>query len=187
MIFFSAGVDYTEVSEEVVFSPFNGGGTIRPFTVSTRSDSTTEGTETFQVEASAGNWPFTQNTTTVTINECSTSRRKILALIAIRNKIPGAWSKHLSRLVAIEITSSIHHFFNNYSEYLVFVGFSSAREDAGVVTTYITLNSNVGTLQEDVVVDVSTSDYGGSFRYYASGNSNKHGKTVQMSIIVNSA
>ena len=69
-IFFIAGEDYTVDSYELVFSPYSGGGAIRQFRFSTISDRTIEGSETFQVEASAGDWPFTQNTTTVTINEC---------------------------------------------------------------------------------------------------------------------
>ena len=68
--FFIAGEDYMSYSYELVFSPSSGGGARVHFSFRTISDSTTEGSETFLLEASAGDWPFTQNTTIVTINEC---------------------------------------------------------------------------------------------------------------------
>ena len=74
-MFIIAREDYTVFPRELVFSPFSGGGSIKHFPVRSRYDSSSEGSETFKLEASAEDWPFTQNTTTVTINECSTPTR----------------------------------------------------------------------------------------------------------------
>ena len=48
---------------------------------------------------------------------------------------------------------------NTLLEYLVTVGYSSASESSGLLTTYIEVASGIGILQENVIVDVSTSEY----------------------------
>ncbi len=57
-----------------MFNQYERGGIDRYFTITPVLDSVSEGRETILLEVSAGDWPFTirENTTILTINECST-------------------------------------------------------------------------------------------------------------------
>ncbi len=73
MTFFTVGNDFTLSTSQLVFEQFSGGERSRGVTIRAVLDSVSEGSETILLEASAGDWPFTigENSTTVTINECS--------------------------------------------------------------------------------------------------------------------
>ncbi len=125
---------------QIVFSQFSDGGTRRGVTIRPRFDSISGGSETIILEASSDDWPFTigENSTTVTINECpvtpSTSRRFNVRLLLI-----------------------LFNWIFLYAENLFFIPNQAASEGSGVLTTYVHLTSGVGTLTDDLIVDISTS------------------------------
>ena len=73
MTFFTVGNDFTLSTSQLVFEQFSGGELNRGVTIRAVLDSVSEDSETILLEASAGDWPFTigENSTTVTIDECS--------------------------------------------------------------------------------------------------------------------
>ena len=85
LYFYVAGEDFAAYSMEFVFSPFSEGGVSHHIFIRILSDSITEGSETFQLEATAGDWPFTDggDSLTVTINDCTQTRKHSIAGIGI--------------------------------------------------------------------------------------------------------
>ncbi len=144
MTFFTVGNDFTISTSQLVFDQFSGGG-IRGLLISAVLDSVSEGGETILLEASSGDWPFSigGNSTTVTINECSAGTYNYIC------------DKQLAKFNIID-------YF--YAENLFYVPYViSVSEGSGSLTTYVQLASGVGTLTEDLIVNISTSSSFGSY------------------------
>ncbi|XP_064385443.1 uncharacterized protein LOC135334236 isoform X4 [Halichondria panicea] len=168
----TVGNDFTLSTSQLVFEQFSGGELNRGVTIRAVLDSVSEDSETILLEASAGDWPFTigENSTTVTIDECSAEN---LFLLPYRSVSEGSGSITTYVQLASGVDTLTEDLIVNIS-----TSSNSAIGNVDYLETQLTLtfpNGSIGGVRIPFsvpLIDDNIAEYRENFRITASTSGN---------------